>query len=192
MRFTPSGPLDPLTLYDVTLSWDCGPTHSSWTTSAVGAPVPDPSALVGRSWLADIGGARWVEPPGVGPLLQQQFDNGLFLGVTAEQGTTLELLSARSLEGLDLQDTCVPTVVLPAPADFSENPYFSAGPVDLDFAIEGIEFTLTATMISGAFTEDTTAIEGMQWLAELDTRLEPVQGLLMALESAHNDPQGPQ
>ena len=29
-------------------------------------------------------------------------------------------------------------------------------------------------------------------LAELDTRLEPVQGLLMALESAHNDPQGPQ
>ena len=29
-------------------------------------------------------------------------------------------------------------------------------------------------------------------LAELDARLEPVQGLLMALESAHNHPQGPQ
>ncbi len=29
-------------------------------------------------------------------------------------------------------------------------------------------------------------------LAELDARLEPVQGLLMALDSAHNHPQGPQ
>ena len=29
-------------------------------------------------------------------------------------------------------------------------------------------------------------------LAELDARLEPVQGLIMALESAHNHPQGSQ
>ncbi len=174
--FTPDAPLAASTSYTVTLDWACGPTTTMWTTSAVGSAA-DESNIVDSTYALDLGSGRFVTPAGVGPLIQQQLEDPILIGVTAINGSDLEMMGALGLAD-ETQDMCSPSIDFPVAADFSENPFFIIGPDSIVLDIEGIEILIEDLMISGAFAPDGSFIAGATLAGKIDTR--PLAGLVGA------------
>lgn len=166
--FTPATPLDPSTTYDVELDWDCGPTSLSWTTSSIGSPT-DEGGLVGNAYALDIASGRFVKPPGVGPLIQQQLDRDILIGVTSASATEIEMMGALATSA-GVQDVCTPSIDFPVAADFSENPFFEVSANTLTIEVQGISITIDDLVVSGAFAADGSSIEGAILAGAIDTR----------------------
>lgn len=178
VSFVPDNPLTPNRAYEVILNW-CDDTHTStaWTTSEIGAPV-DPSALIGQVFAMEIGQGRFVRPPGIGPLLQQQADEPILLGVTSQVGNDLHIIAAPGTFS-DEQDLCRPSVAFPQPAPFGQNPYFETGEgSQLELMLEGISLPIANPQFTGAFSVDGAEIAGVTLTGLMDTR--PMAGLVGA------------
>ncbi len=176
--FTPDAPLESNTVYTVTLDWCTGRTITSWTTSEVGGPV-DESALIGSTFSLDLASGRFIEPPGIGPLIQQQIpgDLSVLIGVTDVSGGEIMMMGALGLAD-DSQDMCQPSIDFPVAADFSENPFFIVGPDTMELTFEGITVAIEDLMISGAFGPDGAYLAGAALAGEIDSR--PLVGLVGA------------
>lgn len=94
LTFTPSAPLVPSTSYTARLHGCFGTAELSFTTSALGTPVTDPSVLEGRVYAIDLTQGRWVEPPGIGPLIASEIGQVGLLGVTSANSSRLSVLAA--------------------------------------------------------------------------------------------------
>ena len=163
--FVPDNPLAPSADYDVEVTWGCGQEAWSFQTSDVGAPT-DVLAVLGSTYSLDLASGRFVEPAGVGPLIQQQLDADMLVKFVQLQ-PVLDTLMAMS--GTGAQDMCMATNVFP-PGTFALDPYFSIGPADVSLDIQGIEILWEDMVLTGAFSPDGSSVEGVVLIATQDTR----------------------
>ncbi len=162
--FAPTAPLQPATTYEVSLDFSCANPRWQVTTSDVGAPVAA-DGLVGNTYSLELTSGRFVEPEGIGPLLQEYLTDAVLLDVLATDGGSIELAGA--IEGED--GSCVRSIDFPT-ADFGDNPYFQVGPETTTLAFEGVDIEVDDLLVSGAFSPDGSAIEGAQLRGTIDTR----------------------
>ena len=170
--FTPDAPLAPNTSYNVSLSYTCGDSTWSFTTSEVGAAT-DVTGLNGRAYALDLNAesVRFVQPEGVGDLLGDYLTTDVLMGVESADASSIQMIGAIGIEGASpaAQDTCNPTIPFPQ-ADFTENPYFQAGPATTTINVEDYEITINDLLIAGAFAPDGSYISGAVLSGSIDTR----------------------
>jgi hypothetical protein len=169
--------LDSNTAYDVAIDYECGNPATTFTTSEVGATT-DSAGLVDRTYVLDLAGGNFVEPAGVGPLLQTQLTVDILIGVTDATTEAVSMMGAIGVEGATPpeQDLCEEAIDFPAAADFSENPYFAVGPDTTTLSVQGMDIVIDELLISGAFSPDGTYIAGATLAGAIDTR--PLVGLI--------------
>lgn len=167
--FTPSAPLTAGETYSATLNWSCPAVTSTFTVGAAGAPVGGGAGLVGNTYSLDIASGRFIEPPGVGDILETFLTFELYLGVEAAGASDLTFMGA--LANADgTQDMCTESITFPVPADFSQDPFFSVASDSLPVEVEGVAVTIDDLVLSGAFTPDGSAISGGVLAGSIDTR----------------------
>jgi hypothetical protein len=167
----------PSTTYDVTVTYECGSPSWSFSTSEVGTPA-EAASLTGRTYVLDLAGGNFVQPAGVGPLLQTQLTMDILIGVTNATDTSVEMMGALGAEGISPpeQDLCQETINFPTAADFSGNPFFSVGPDTTTLSVQGMDIIVDDLEISGAFAPDGSYISGATMAGAIDTR--PLVGLI--------------
>jgi hypothetical protein len=126
--------------------------------------------LIGRSYAVDLGGATFVQPPGIGAILGSLLTQDVLIGVTGAGDTTLDLVGALSVEGGTAQDFCSAAIVFPAPADFTNPPIFTVGPQDTSLAVSGETVTIFGMELGGTFSADGTLFENGGFAGEVDMR----------------------
>jgi hypothetical protein len=166
--FTPEPAFPPSSTQIFTLK-GCGELLA-FTTSAVGTPA-DPEALTGNTYAVDLSGGQVIKPEGVGMLMATLFNDPLLMGIVEATETSLSLLHAgtKPLERPPVQDFCTATTLLPA-ADFSQNPWFQAGPVDISPSILGVPVHVGNFQFSGDFLQDGSAVVKGHFTATVDGR----------------------
>ncbi len=173
--------LDPSTAYTADITWGASSSAQiQFVTSETGTAVADPqNDIVGRDYLVDTASMRFVQPSGVGALLQQYLADlhWVFhvqaLNDGAQRG---ELITAWVEEtGGDFeQNLCCPTTTL-SDATVWVNPYVEAGPADVTASLTGYDVTLLDAVLAGSFRPDGSGIEGVTIETQLDTReLDPL------------------
>lgn len=172
--WNPGTPLDPSTTYQLSLSF-CGgekTADTSFTTSGVGAST-DVATLTGKTYLLDLTApdVNFIEPPGVGSLLQAQLDGvSVLVGVRTANATQIDMIGAIGDDSTPpQQDLCTESIPFPL-ADFDENPYFEIGPEDTTITVAGLSVSIDDLKISGAFSPDQTVIAGAVLEGKVDTR----------------------
>lgn len=171
--FTPDEPLTPGASYSAEIMWcDMSETEVvDFTTSSLGEPLDDPTAVDGRTYLVNLQDARFAEPAGVGPLLALKVNQSILLTVTSQDETSLTLIGALTLDNGSTQDFCLPTINFPKPADFTEAPYWE---VQADEAILNVaenDVAIQNLVISGTFSSDAETFGGGVLAGTIDTSL---------------------
>jgi hypothetical protein len=172
--FTPSASLSPSTEYTLTAAYSCGKTATAtFSTSATGAAV-DPTTLVDNVYNIDLGSGRIINPPGVGDLVEPLIaDAGVYILVspTAVEGSSITMTGALGVDdGTGLaQDVCTESINFPVAADYTGNPYFTISGEDVAISVQGFSLEIAALDLSGAFSPDGNAIEGIKLDAFADT-----------------------
>jgi hypothetical protein len=175
--FTPDEPLALDTDYRSEIDW-CGgrqtiPFHTSW----IGQPVKAPKDLVGTVWRIDLGEGRWIEPrAAMDGVITTYLQSTFLVSVELVDDNWIRIEGARSLED-GAQDICSATADFAA-ANFTENPYFSAGPDQLTFRVADVTLVLEDVEIEGAFTADGSGFEWVEVKGVFDSRPldEPLKG----------------
>ena len=168
--YTPTVPLDPETTYTVGLEYCRGAPSIEFTTSALGAPLTDASALVGRSFTLDMLQARFVASAEVAATAATLFDRNLLASVVGLDGDWLRLRIGKALEDdPENQDFCARTVDLPA-ADVTNLPWFHLLTDELQFGAYAANMTLYQLQVSGTFAADGSAIGGLAMTTVVDSR----------------------
>ena len=164
--WTPSAPLAPDTSYTATLAYACGEESATWTTSSTGTPVVE-ADIVGGSWLLDFGSGVFTEPGDIGDVVQSNLRVDMLLGVVDISGDTVTIRGAPAAEDGSGQDACAPSLEFPEPADFSANPYFSAGTEEATITAQGFSMTLRGMTLSGDFAPDGQEVQGIALVGEM-------------------------
>jgi len=175
--FTPSASLSPSTDYVATVSFCDGANTAdiAFRTSALGTPT-DGCDLTGKTFEVDLAAARFVQPAGVAELLLGQLEDQIYVGVQANNGSSLDMIGALGQGGM--QDTCNPSIPFP-PATYAD-PYFSVGPQNTTLSVAGFDIEISNLQISGDFASDCSAFGGGVLAGELDARvLAPLVGDLL-------------
>ena len=162
VTLTPSTPLAPSTTYEVEVHHSCDRSRSlSWTTSAAGAPV-DPATVEGSVYAVDVSQGRWIEPvPGFLEVISvvAPIDQRTLISMVAAQEADMTLRFA--LEKEDALDVCQTTLDHTFSADITANPYFELETAGWESAFRGFPFHIDTLRMTGAFTPDGSAIEGV-------------------------------
>jgi hypothetical protein len=166
VNWTADEPLDPVTSYTSTISWECGEASVSWTTSEVGSPTE--VDLTGKTYALDLTSGEFVEPPGVGDLLASQLgDVEILVGVESVDAGTVQMLGAEG-DGAGNQNLCSPTI--PFPGANYDDPYFSLISPLLPLDIQGFQIDVENLTLTGAFAPDGSRIQGTVLKGDIDTR----------------------
>ena len=172
VTLTPSTPLAPSTTYEVEVHHSCDRSRSvSWTTSAAGAPV-DPAAVEGGVYAVDLSQGRWIEPvPGFLEMIDlvAPIDQRTLISMVAAQEADMTLRFA--LEKEEALDVCQTTLDHTFSADITANPYFELETSGWESAFRGSPFHIDTLRMTGAFTPDGSAIEGVTLDGLADTRI---------------------
>lgn len=168
------GALAPNTTYTLG-STDCAGLHEvAFTTSAFGEPLT--VGLQGRTYLLDLVGANWVEPPELGSLFGLFFNAPILLGVSSVQNGKIDVLAAQgavSSDGVVSQDDSQASWDFPI-SDFSDSPYLRVSAPEVVFAfIDGgdtLDVPVTGFEITGTFSADGTELGGGTLAGLADTR----------------------
>jgi hypothetical protein len=165
------GPMDPATPYTATLDYCGGTVDLSFTTSDLGTSMPEPTSLVGRTYVVALAEARIVEPPGIGSVLSSYLTTDILLGVSAVDGSSLDIMGAVAKSDVtpDEQDYCNPTIPFPT-ADFSAEPYFTVGPQTTTLSVAGYDIEIGDLNVTGTFAADGTYFDGGTLSGTIDTR----------------------
>jgi hypothetical protein len=124
--------------------------------------VPDVSCIAdGVTWSVDLAGGNWVEPAGVGSFISGAIEDQPLLTITGVSGSEISMAVSVAADG-----ECVdfPT------ADFSDNPSFDIGPVDVEFSVSGYFIPVSELEMSGTFSSDCSTIEDLRLAGALDVR----------------------
>ncbi|NCG21093.1 MAG: hypothetical protein GWP91_18945 [Rhodobacterales bacterium] len=166
LTFVPDAPLLPNTAYRVDTCSCLGVISSNWTTNDIGAPATAVD-LVDRTYRADFGGGRIVEPAGIGALIGSLLEAEMLLGVTAADASAITLIGGTG-DALGGQDTCVATAVYVENTDFTQNPYFATQSPEQLWNVAGLEVSLSDIEITGSFAADGSALLGATLESILD------------------------
>ncbi len=167
--FTADVPLASEVTYTATLSAPgCDDSQVTFTTSATGAVVDD-MALVGRAYSFKLTDARWLHPEGFGALLAALPFEMIF-GVLDSTGDTLQMELGISYSDSPDQNLCLETVPFPDLVDFSSNPFFSAGPIDVDTQFEDFGVVIDSFVVTGSMASDASQVDGMTLQGVIDLR----------------------
>jgi hypothetical protein len=172
LSFVPDADLTSETAYELGINFSCGSSAVSFTTGEVGAAVTDQNDLLTKAYLLDLTSGEFIEPPGIGGLLQQYMGEvDVLMGVISIDGTDITMVGAIGVEGANPpeQDVCQPTIDFPV-ADFSADPFFTVGPEQTTIVVEGFSVTIDDLLISGAFAPDGSYISGAVLSGSVDTR----------------------
>ncbi len=109
---------------------DCARTHEiPFTTSELGEPLDvDPGSLIGNTYLVDLVGATWVEPPQLASVLALYFNSPVLLAIQYADAERIDLLGALGIVDAQsgiVQDPLSPSWNFPV-ADFSQSPFIDA------------------------------------------------------------------
>ena len=158
--------LTPSSEHTATLAWCGGEEAVSFTTSDLGSPLE--TDIDGNAYLLDLGSATLVEPAGLGAFLDGALDIQLLVSV-AVVGSELDFIGAATEDGTSEQDECAPTFGFER-IDFSAEPFFEAGPIDLPVDILDTSLTLWGMYLSGTFEADGGGMSAMGLEGALDIR----------------------
>jgi len=180
--------LSPSTAYTATISWNSpnSPFVAEFETGVYGTPVDDETSLIGRTYLVDLASADFVEPPGVGPILQEQLDREeLLFSVTAESdfaANELHILGGyNDWEGEVTQDLCAETFSFTAglddvvgtaddmPATWN-NPEIALVLTELTMNLRGYETVVQDLRITGTYHPSLSSSQGGTFSGRIDTR----------------------
>jgi hypothetical protein len=166
----PAAPLAPLTSYDATLTTCDGATDATFTTTALGLPLEDRDALLGRVYDVALPDAHIVQPEGLGGILGPMLAVVL-AEVVSVSATDLDVLGAVAVTGSDpaVEDWCTPTIDFP-PGAFDEQPFFHLGPTNVDLVVAGSIVTVGDLELSGTFAADGSSFGGGVFTGLVDTR----------------------
>jgi hypothetical protein len=167
--FTPAEPLSLNTDYRSEIDWCGGHQTIPFHTSKIGAPVKAPKELVGTVWKLDMRDGRWIEPrAAIDGQLINYLESTILVSVDLVTDVWIQVEGARALEN-GSQDVCAATANFSA-ANFTENPYFSAGPNTLTFIVANVKLVLENVVIEGSFTADGSGFEWAEVSGVFDTR----------------------
>ncbi|HCP45295.1 MAG TPA: hypothetical protein DIU15_04605, partial [Deltaproteobacteria bacterium] len=197
--FDPDDDLSPSSQYTVTVSWsgDDSPLVFEFSTGSYGEQLDGAAeqGLVGRVFNLDLTAGNFVEPPGVGAILQSQIDDvAILFTMTAESNFDpasqpgLHILGAvGEIDGGQVStDACSETLGFTYGADGVlgtsddsparwENPSMELGPTTLELNLSGLATTIEDLLISGAFHPELDDMQGGVFEGKIDTRpLAPV------------------
>jgi len=204
VTFDPTADLMSSSAYTMTVEWS--PTEegqaafeNAFQTSSHGGDVGEPATMIGNVYNIDLAGATFVDPPGIGPILQSQMDGFSVLFTAIEEGTDFDsgVLHVMGAIGADdggaiSQDACAPTLAFTAgddgvvgtaddtPATWN-NPEMLLEADELPLTIQGVTATIQDLVISGTFHPDMTNMRGGVFGGVIDTR--PLVGALGSGES---------
>ncbi len=136
-----SAALDAETEYTINASVCADSQSSVFTTSA----AVDLAALVGKTFAVPWADMSFTEPGNAGEIINLLGDiDEILLQMNAIDATTFEVDSAASFTGDDGNGNIVISCgsVVQETGDFSQNPFFSFGPQDVDFPLGGGVSTL--------------------------------------------------
>ena len=146
IRFVPDSELQPNTSYNMVVGYCEESITYSFSTSDLGdATARD---LSGDTFVFDLYNARWPKPAGLGSVLAAQFSSNMLLGIHSFDESSFSPVITVSDEFTDYQDMCFPTAGGIVTADFTQNPYFSIGPVNVDFVLSGFPITIDNFFLS--------------------------------------------
>ena len=183
-------------LLTIAFSPSTGPIEVAFHTSAHGTPLgEDAVGLRERVFAFDLAEAVFVEPPGLGGVLESELDEAnVLIGFTAASQLDsadqpgLHFLTAVGTveDGEMVQDPCARTLSLTwgpdalpdtgddAPAWWND-PRMEMGPRDLAFAVEEFSATVTEFLLEGTIHPDLGDIRGITIAGNIDTRaLDPM------------------
>jgi len=171
------GWLSPTTDYTLTLSDCTGTQQVSFTTSVLGRDLTiDPEDLIGNTYLVDLQGADWVEPPLLGALVSQFLTAPVLIGVRLADDAQLDVIGSAGLVdplGVVTQNLSAPSWEFPV-ADFSEQPFvdLAAESVVLPFnnGIEILDIGITDFVLQATLAVDGSALGGGVLSGLADTR----------------------
>jgi hypothetical protein len=167
--FTPNDPLALNTDYRSEIDWCGGRQTIPFHTSRIGTPVEAPKDLLGTVWKIDMGAGRWIEPrAAMDGIITNYLQSTILVSVDLVTEDWIQIEGARALEH-GLQDVCAATTDFSA-ANFTENPYFSAGPEVLTFIVADTKLVLENAEIEGAFTADGSGFEWVEVKGVFDSR----------------------
>lgn len=127
--------------------------------------------LLGRTYALDLTDADWVEPAGLGLLIEAAIEQELLAAVTASSAEELAIIGAVAIPDLEpvTQDPCTSSVTFPV-ATFADAPTFSLGPKDVVVPIQGLFIVFEDLELSGEFAEDLDRMVDLTLQAVVDTR----------------------
>jgi hypothetical protein len=196
--FDPDADLASNAGYSMVIEWSPSaegdsPFTNAFQTSSHGGAVADSTAMAGLVYAIDLAGATFVEPPGIGPILQSQMDGfSILFTPMAESdfaGGELHVMGAVGDTDGDVvsQDVCAPTLPFTAgddglfgteddtPAAWN-NPEMVLAADALPLSIQGVTATIQDLLISGTFHPDLSNMRGGVFAGIIDTR--PLVGAL--------------
>ena len=169
LYFTPDEPLDLNSDYRSEIAWCGGRQTIPFHTSRIGTPLKAPKDLVGTVWKIDMVDGRWIEPrAAMGGILTNYLESSILVSIELVSDDWIEVEGARAVEN-GSQDVCAATADFAA-ANFTENPYFSAGPKVLTFVVADTKLVLENAEIEGAFTADGSGFEWVEVSGVFDSR----------------------
>ncbi len=192
--FTADATLAASSTFGVTISQDCADDVAyNFSTGPYGDPVGTESDLIGRAFNLDLASATFVEPAGVGALLQGFLvDVYVIFNPNAdsdlENGSMHITGAVGALDGGDIvQDLCNETLPFTTgpdgvvgTADDSpaawDNPDMSLQAKALELSVQGVNATIQDLLITAKFHPELTGFVGGTFAGAIDTR--PLVGLL--------------
>lgn len=176
------------TTFTVTVSQACADDVTfDFTTGPYGDPVTNEDDIIGRAYNLDLGSATFVEPAGVGALLQGFLvDVYVIFNATADSDLAageMHIVGAvGELDGADIvQDTCnetLPFTLGPdeilgtgddTPAEWS-NPDMALEADALELSVQGVNATIQDLEITAKFHPELTGFVGGKFAGSIDTR----------------------
>lgn len=136
---------------------------STFHTSGFGQPLDvSPSDLIGNTYLLDLVGATWTEPPLLGGLIQTFFNQPILLGVRYADDVQIDLLAAPGKSdalGNVRQDLSLDSWDFPL-ADFTSAPYLNAPADHIVLTYQDVEIPVTSFLLEGTLSADGTRFGG--------------------------------
>lgn len=161
--FAPDQPLTTNTEYAASLSWACGVTEWTFTTSSTGSPI-GVSDLSQPTYYVDLDWGRWIVPAGWGELITQFIPKGLMIGIADVQGDSIVAIMAPYSPTEYVQDECVPTETVLG--SMVANPYFEIDGRGAIFDLGAVR--LLSPVITGAIAPTTEWLEGVTVVGQMD------------------------
>ncbi|MEN0068313.1 MAG: hypothetical protein AAGA48_39705 [Myxococcota bacterium] len=173
----PDEPLPPGTSFQLVVQDCIRTTEISFATSGFGQALTDEGAnLAGRTFRLDLGGADWIRPEGLGPVIGSFLTEPILLGVVYADDSNIDLLGAPSqVNSLgQVSQAQEPTWDFPLAEFDPSRPTFvtRADAIELVIRDSGVEGPIPVTefVLTGTLSADGTRLGGGTLAGVADTR----------------------